>query len=160
METDGGYDRGSGSPERHAQVIRLRPLHVLIVSGDHRFRAVIEMLVARRGCSVLSLSAPDSVARTVVDERVDVLLVDGPAALSEIAHDIAHCDASLPPVGVVLVAERDEQASSGFCSLTKWGPFDELFAAVLDADRARSHPPGTDRASEGGPREVRGRELG
>lgn len=160
METDGDYDDRSGSPEQDAQVIRLRPLRVLIVSLDHRFRAVIEMLIARRGCSVFSLSTPDSVTRTVVDERVDVVLVDGAPALREVAHGIARSDASLPPVGVVLVTERDQPTPPGWRALAKWDPFEELFDAVLDADRARSLPPSTDRASATGPREVPGRELG
>jgi hypothetical protein len=159
METDGGYDRGSGSPEQRAQVIRLRPLRVLIVSVDHRFRAVIEMLIARRGCSVFSLSAPDCVARTVIDERVDVVLVDGAGALREVAQDIARSDASLPPVGVVLVTEREEPSPPGWRSLAKWGPFDELFDLVLEADRARSPAPGTDRASASGPHEVPARDT-
>lgn len=160
MEIDGGCDHGSDARERDAQVIRLRPLRVLIVSCDHRFRAVIEMLIARRGCSVISVSAPDSVARTVIDERVDVVLVDGAAALREVAQDIAQSNASRPPVGVVLVAERDEANPSGLRPLAKWGTFEELFTAVLEADRARSRPPSTDGASAGGPRELRGRELG
>jgi hypothetical protein len=160
METNGGYENGSPPREQHAQVIRLRPLRVLIVSLDHRFRAVIEMLIARRGCSVFSLSAPDSVTRSVVDERVDVVLVDGGHALREVARGIARSDASLPPVGVVLVTERDEPTPPGWRSLAKWGPFEELFDAVLDADRARSLPPSTDRASASGPREVPTRELG
>jgi len=160
METDGGHDHESPPREQDAQVIRLRPLRVLIVSGDHRFRAVIEMLIARRGCSVFSLGTSLAVAETVVDERVDVLLVDGAAALREVAQEIAQCDASRPPVGVVLVAASDEPNVSGFRSLAKWGPFDELFAAVLDADRARARPLGTDLPGAGGPHEVRGRELG
>jgi hypothetical protein len=158
METDGGYERGSDLREKDAEVIRLRPLCVLIVSADHRFRAVIEMLIARRGCSALSSSTPQAVAETVIDQRVDVVLVDGVAALREVAQSIAGCDACSPPVGVVLVGDRDEPPPAGLHSLAKWGDFEELFAAAVDADRARARPPGLARA--GGPSEIRAVELG
>jgi DNA-binding NtrC family response regulator len=160
MEIEAGHDRRSAPRETGAKVIRLRPLRVLIVSGDHRFRAVIEMLMARRGCSASSTSPSDSIARTVLDERVDVALVDGVAALREVAEAIAQGDPSLPTVGVVVVAERNDPAPAGLRTLAKWGAFDELFAAVIEAERARSRPRSTDAQSASGPRELREHELG
>jgi DNA-binding response OmpR family regulator len=159
MENDGGYDRESAARDGDAQVIRLRPLRVLVVSADHRFRAVIEMLMTRRGCSAFSCSAPESVAQKVIADRADVVLVDGVATLREVAQVIAQTDASLPPVGVVVVAERDEPVPAGLRALAKWGDFEELYAAAVEADRARARPAGQ-RASAGGLREARGHELG
>jgi CheY-like chemotaxis protein len=160
MESDGGYDRESSALQTGAQVVRLRPLRVLIVSADHRFRAVIVMLMARRGCSAFSCSAPDSVAQRVIADRADVVLIDGVETLREVAEEIAQTDASLPPVGVVLVAERDEPVPAGLRALTKWGEFEELYAAAVEADRARARPAGAGRPSAGGLREARGHELG
>lgn len=137
METDGELDRGRQPLQGGAEVIRLRPLRVLIVSSDHRFRAVIAMLITRRGCSAFSVSAAEHVAEMLVRERVDVALVDGIALLREL---VAQSDATAPPVGIVLVGERAEPALAGMLSLAKWGTFEELFAAIVDADRARSRP--------------------
>jgi hypothetical protein len=160
MESDGGNDRESGALQKGAQVIRLRPLRVLIASADHRFRAVIVMLMTRRGCSAFSCSAPDSVAQRVIADRADVVLIDGVATLRDVAQEIAQTDASLPPVGVVLVAERDEPVPAGLRALAKWGEFEQLYAAAVEADRARARPAGTLRPSAGGLHEARGHELG
>jgi hypothetical protein len=160
MENDGGYDRESGALQEGAEVVRLRPLRVLVVSADHRFRAVIVMLMARRGCSAFSCSASDSVAQRVIADRADVALIDGVETLREVAQEIAQTDASLPPVGVVLVAEREEPVPAGLPALAKWGEFEELYAAAVEADRARARPAGVERPSAGGLREARGHELG
>jgi hypothetical protein len=132
--------RHEGQLEQAAEVIRLHPLRVLIVSPDHRYRAVVEMLLERRDCRPFGLGACADVAATIARERVDVVLVDGEALLREVAHDVALSDAICPPVGVVLVGDADAPSPAGLRKLPKWGEFDELFAAIGDADRARSRP--------------------
>lgn len=162
METDAGNAGNarecSPHAEEGAEVIRLHPLSVLVVSSDHRFRAVMEMLVARRGCSAHSSSATQAVAQTVGERRIDVLIVDGVAALYEVAREIAEGDASLPPVGVVLVSERGEPVPAGLRSLAKWGDFEQLFAAIVEADRART--PRADAARASRPGGIRAVERG
>lgn len=157
MEIDGA-NSGAGDQREPAEVVRLRPLSVLIVSGDHRFRAVMEMLLARRGCSASSVSATQSICDLLADRRVDVVLVDGLSALRELSREISEDDARSLPVGVVMVCEPQEPIPTGLRWLTKWGDFDELYAAVFDADRARTRPPSSAQAT--GPREICSREPG
>jgi hypothetical protein len=141
MDWDGLERRHEGAREEQAEVIRLHPLRVLIVSGDHRYRAVIELLLERRDCRPFGLGSSTDVASTIAGERVDVVLVDGEPLLREVAHDVALSDAVCPPVGVVLVDDADAPAPAGLSRLAKWGEFDELFAAIAEADRARARRP-------------------
>jgi hypothetical protein len=141
MDWDDVEMPGEAALERAAEVIRLHPLRVLIVSPDHRYRAVIEMLLERRDCCSFGLSSADDVAATIARERVDVALVDGETLLREVAHDVALSEAACLPVGVVLVDDADAPPPADLLALTKWGDFNELFAAIGDADRARTRPP-------------------
>jgi hypothetical protein len=140
MERDGGETVTPGTRDAHADVIRLRPLSVLIVSPDRRFRSVVEMLLARRECTSYGVASAEGVAETIARERVDVALVEGMRLLRELAAGVAQSAAVAPPVGVVLVADSVEHGLSGPLALAKWSSFDELFAAILEADRARARP--------------------
>jgi hypothetical protein len=140
MELDGGETVTQGAHEAQADVVRLRPLSVLIVSPDRRFRSVVEMLLARRECTSYGVASAEGVAETIARERVDVALVEGMRLLRELAADVAQSAAVAPPVGVVLVADAVEPGLSGPLALAKWSSFDELFAAVVEADRARARP--------------------
>ncbi len=130
----------AGALDAQAQVIRLRPLNVLIVSPDRRFRSVVEMLLTRRECSSYGIASAEGVAETIARERVDVALVEGMRLLREVAGAVAQSAAVAPPVGVVLVADAVEPGLSGPLALAKWSSFDELFAAIVEADRARARP--------------------
>jgi hypothetical protein len=141
MDWDDAETQREGELEQAAaEVIRLHPLRVLIVSPDHRYRAVVEMLLERRDCRPFGLGTCTDIAATIARERVDVVLVDGEPLLREVANDVALSDAICPPVGVVLVGDAEAPSPAGLCKLPKWGEFDELFAAIGDADRARSRP--------------------
>lgn len=140
MDWDDLETRCEGGLEQAAEVIRLHPLRVLIVSPDHRYRAVVEMLLERRDCCPFGLGSCTDVATTIARERIDVVLVEGEALLREVAHDVALSDAICPPVGVVLVDEAHAPSPPGLRALVKWGDFDELLGAIGDADRARSRP--------------------
>lgn len=140
MERDGGESVTSGARDADADVIRLRPLNVLIVSPDRRFRSVVEMLLTRRECTSYGIATAEGVADTIARERVDVALVEGMRLLREVAAGVAQSAAVAPPVGVVLVADTVEPGLSGPLALAKWSSFDELFAAIVEADRARARP--------------------
>jgi hypothetical protein len=158
MERDAGESEMQDARDADADVLRLRPLNVLIVSPDRRFRSVMEMLLARRECSSYGVGSADGVAETIARERVDVALVEGLRLLREVASGVAQSAAVAPPVGVVLVAESVEPGLSGPLALAKWSSFDELFAAIVEADRARARQPA---ASHGtGLRVAGARELG
>jgi hypothetical protein len=137
MESDGEMelerDRLDG-----ATVVRLRPLRVLIVSGDHRFRAVTAMLATRRGCTVLSLTGALRVGALLASARVDVALVDGLPLLHEVACEVGRVAPLATPLGVVLATEGEEPVPDGLVAVAKWSPFDGVYAAIVEADRRRA----------------------
>lgn len=147
------FDRGNRSEldaTGGAAVVRLRPLKVLIVSADHRFRAVTAMLLVRRGCSVLNLGTAERVGDLLAGGHIDVVLVDGSVLLREVAREVARAIPPMAPVGVVLAVERDEQAPPEHVAVAKWSPFEEMFEAILRADRRRTRPRIFDRGTRPG----------
>ncbi len=150
MDLDGVDARDPQAREDGAQVIRLRPLRVLVASRDHRFRAVTSMLLSRRGCTPFSAGDVTDTAATIARERIDVALVDGLELLREIARDVALGEARTPAVGVVVVGDGAPAVTAGIPTLAKWDDFDRLFAAIVRADRARARARATDGAAVDG----------
>lgn len=114
-----------------------RPLRVLLIAQDHRFRTVAAALLSRRGLAVSTSANADRVVEVVARERADVVVVDVGEELTSAARIAATVGALEPPVGVVLVDGEAENGLSNMPVLAKWGPFDELFAAIEQADRER-----------------------
>jgi hypothetical protein len=117
-----------------AQVIRLRPLRVLVVSAEEAFRAASAMLIGRRDCTVFSLSNAYGAAELIAHERLDVAVVDGAEQLRAIAAELAQ---AVPPVAVVLVGDAEDVGLPGGPLLARWTRFEELFDAIERADRGR-----------------------
>jgi CheY-like chemotaxis protein len=113
---------------------RLHPLHVLVVSPDLRFRIVMSLLLARRNCSVTTTADEDRLGDHTLRERVDVVVLD--TGRPAVAMTIAKVRALTRPMGMVLVSGEDGSQPPGI--LAKWGPFDELFAAIEGANAQRS----------------------
>jgi DNA-binding NtrC family response regulator len=134
----GWDDTGQDGEGEGARIIRLRPLRVLVVSADEPFRAVTAMLLSRRGCRTFSLTAPYAAAELVARERIDVVVVDGDERRLALADELAVSADVVPPVGIVPVGGVDQTALADEQALEKWTPFEDLFAAVLRADRARA----------------------
>ena len=113
---------------RSGEVARLRPLRVLVLSPDHEFRSVMSLLLARRNCSVTTTGNAGRVPEIVLRESPDVAVIDAsePAA----AATFASVEALGPPLGVVVVEGSAESSPPGQSRLPKWGPFDDLIAAV------------------------------
>jgi|GEM_PF-5099641 len=120
-----------------AQVIRLHPIRVLVVSEDEPFRAVNAMLVARRGCRVFSLTGVYAAAELIARERIDVVVVDGPDRARSLIGELELTADLAPPVGLVCAGNSGESTPSGEPVLEKWAPFEDLFDAIVRADRAR-----------------------
>src|SRR5690242_6645597 len=135
----GWHETVQDDEEKGARIIRLRPLRALVVSADEPFRAVTTMLLARRGCRAFSLTAAYAAAELVARERIDVVVVDGHGRRAALAEELAVIAGVVPPVGIVLVGDAGERAPTGEQALAKWARFDELFAAIVRADRARGH---------------------
>lgn len=142
-----------------AKVIRLRPLRVLVVSDDDPFRAVNAMLISRRGCRVFSLSGAYAAAELIARERIDVVVVDGLARRHALADELSVTAGLAPAVGVVCVGEAGEDATAEPAVLEKWGPFEDLFAAIVEADRERARSRSANATGMPGPSPARAHGL-
>jgi hypothetical protein len=132
---DAGERRTAGEGARAgAEVIRLWPLRVLVISAHEPFRAASAMLIGRRGCVVFSLSDCGGAAELVVRERIDVVLVDGAGQARALAEELT---GAVPPVATVAVDDAEDAGAAGAPTLARWSPFEELFDALVRADRGR-----------------------
>ncbi len=145
-------------PETGADVVRLWPIRVLVISPDRYYRAAAAMLLGRRGCPALSASSEQEALELAGRECVDVVVLERPATQERRSWDVpvhslaasiglamARQGARVAPVGVVVVSDAPAGAGRRGSSphsfeLDKWGPFEELFHAVARADRARTLP--------------------
>jgi uncharacterized protein len=114
---------------------RIQPLRVVVVSADRHFGTVMSLLLARRNCSVITTANASRVAELVARESAEVVLIDsdheaGAAAVATV-HRLAR------PVGVVLVADEARTPVDAPPVLPKWGPFEDLLAAIEEADTHR-----------------------
>ncbi len=133
----GAHARAGAGSGAGANVVRLRPLRVLVVSGDRRFRAVSAMLLARRGCSAVQLAAAERTGALLAGGHVDVAIVDGMAQLRDFAEQLMNV-APLPvPLGLVVAFDRGERVPHELVSVDKWASFEDVFAAIERADRRR-----------------------
>jgi hypothetical protein len=146
------------APQEGAEVVRLWPISVLVVSPDHCFRSTVSMLIGRRDRPALTAAGEQEAIELASRERIDVIVIERPrtearraweTSLQSLASSIglamARHGARVAPVGVVVVSEETPGAaarpgSPESLELDKWAPFDDLFAAIVRADRARRLP--------------------
>jgi uncharacterized protein len=122
------------------QLVRLRPLRVLVASPDRHFHTVMSLLLGRHNCAVTVTANMGRVGELVDRERIEVVVIDTAHPLA--AATVATVEELGRPIGVVLIADEAgaEEASSwsaGRPVLAKWGPFEELVAAIERADQRR-----------------------
>ncbi len=141
-----------------AEVVRLWPIRVLVLSQDRYYRAAAAMLLGRRGCPAVTAENEQEAIELAGRECIDVLVLERPDAEERRGWDVpvqrlaaavglamARQGARVAPVGVVTVSEAPagigRRGSSPLSfELEKWGPFEELFGAIARADRARRLP--------------------
>ena len=139
-------------------VVRLLPVVVLVLSADRPFRAAATMLLTRRGCSVLSAASEREALARAEEQPLDVLVIDlapAPGGLYERAEAVARridateagCGRRVADIGAVVVGDAGQlgeaiEAGAGSARpvLDKWGPFERLYQAICDRDRARRLP--------------------
>jgi uncharacterized membrane protein (UPF0127 family) len=119
-------------------------MRVFLVGNDRRFRSVTSALLTRRGCTVTLDERMDCATVRASRERPEVVVIDvdtSPAAVAQEAGEFLMLE---PPVGVVLVGDKRSVSATTMPVLAKWGPFDELYGAIMTArpDRDRRRPNG------------------
>ena len=118
------------------QVSRIRPLRILIISPDGRFRTVMSLLLARRNCSVTTTANAARLGELLAREGSEVVVFDTDGASTE-AQPASALDVLARPIGVVFVSDYATASISHLPTIAKWGPFDELMAAI---EHAGEHP--------------------
>ncbi|MEA2334752.1 MAG: uncharacterized protein QOG40_1242 [Solirubrobacteraceae bacterium] len=119
------------------QVARLRPMRILISSADPRFRNVMSLLLARRNCSVTTTANGARLGELIARERSDVVVFDTNGSPRD-AQLASALDTIARPIGVVFVADDATPGIPHAATIAKWGPFDELMAAIEHADEHRA----------------------
>ena len=112
-------------------------MRLLLAARDRRFRSVASVLFQRRGCLVTTTADPRRATELVVRDGVDVVVLDAGSSLTAAAQTVAAIEALVPPVGVVLVADDAQGGLDHLRVLAKWGPFEQIAAAVDAAGRTR-----------------------
>jgi uncharacterized membrane protein (UPF0127 family) len=119
-----------------------RPMHVMVMSTDRRFREVVSLLLARRGCTV-SVGGGSPISSERIDsEHPEVVVIDAGRSLATAARVAAAVESLNRPVGIVIVDDHPEPTLPRLPTLPKWGSFEDLFAAVQQAHARRLHRPG------------------
>jgi uncharacterized membrane protein (UPF0127 family)/CheY-like chemotaxis protein len=123
------------SLKQSREFARLQPIRVLVISRDRYFRSVTSMLLSHRGCSVTATAHAGRVTELIERDGADVIVIDAGHA-TDAARSAAEAAAVARSVGIVVVDDSpsDSQAPP---VIAKWGPFEELFAAIEAADE---HP--------------------
>ncbi len=128
---------GSESATR-GEVARIRPLSVLVVSPDRRFRSVTSVLIARRGCAVTTTENASRLTELADRIAADVVVVDVDNGSRAAERARARVRGYERPLGLVLVDDEPiDAAGVDSPPLSKWGPFDRLYAAIEAADVRR-----------------------
>jgi hypothetical protein len=134
---------GAGAPQA-ADGTQIQPRRVLVISPDHHFRSVMSLLLGRHNCSVTTTANAGRATDVILRQRPDVAVIDASesADLATIA-TVATVQA-LAPLGVVLVGDPGGEGERGLPVIAKWGPFDDLLAAIVAVDLRRPRGQGTD----------------
>jgi uncharacterized membrane protein (UPF0127 family) len=120
------------------ELARLQPLRVLVISSDRHFRTMTSLLLARRNCSVTTTANTGRVTQLIARESTDVVVIDASQlAPAVVKSTVATVKALSRPVGALVVAEEVRPAASDVSALAKWGPFEDLVAAIERTDERR-----------------------
>jgi hypothetical protein len=118
----------TAKPDGPASAERMR---VLVISRDRHFRSVTSTLLAHRGCVVDTTAKTSGIDEVIKSDGADVIVIEA-GRLRAPAQTVAATAALARPVGIVVVDEAPADAQRPPV-LAKWGPFEELFAAIEEA---------------------------
>jgi DNA-binding NtrC family response regulator len=117
----------------------LAPMRVAVVSPDRHYRAAMSLLLARRNCLVTVIANPAGLGESLAVQVCDVVVLDASAGGSTAS--LAALRALPPRLGVVVVSDGSAALGEVLAgTLAKWGPFDELMAAIERERSLRADP--------------------
>ncbi len=110
-------------------VFQIRRIRVLLASDDVRYAGVAHFLLTRRGLRVELISTGDVIPETCLKDA-DVLVIDVSGAPDEIAASVSAVEEQHPALGIVVVAEEEDESLARHPQLSKWTALDELAGEI------------------------------
>ena len=124
------------SAQRGSGALRLAPLRVAVISPDHHYRAAMSLLLGRRKCSVTASVSAVGLSESLAVEVCDVVVLD--ASADGAAASVGALEALSRRVGIVVVSDGSAALGERLMeTMAKWGPFDDLLAAIERANESR-----------------------
>jgi len=124
---------GFAGSQSLAPVIRLRPIRTLVVSLDGAYRARARTVLSALGpvaFAAPSLAEPAEVARRLLEERADVVVLDATGCEPEARAVIGRLAEVAPRTGVVVFCQHCTERARELGALPKWGWTQDLRAGV------------------------------
>jgi uncharacterized membrane protein (UPF0127 family) len=104
-----------------------RPIRVLLATGDDEFLRLAEFLLTRNGFAVETTKKIANAVDLVWRQRLDAVVLDASASLSEAARTAAAIEALHPQVGVVIVCDDERpKPTTGLPIKEKWEALETL----------------------------------
>ena len=135
-------DRGRSSWSGDAQEARGR---ILVASRDPRFVKLARFLLEGRDLAVQELAAPERLPEVIVEPDVDLVVVDGGAAVADALRTANAARVERPDVPIAVVADSGGRSPAGIRVFDRWNETEELLGDIerLLAERFAPAPTGT-----------------
>ena len=135
-------DRGKSPWADDAQEARA---HILVASRDPRFVKLARFLLEGRDLDVQELTTPERLPEAVVEPEVDLVVVDGGAAVADALKTANATRVQRPDVPIAIVADSGGRSPAGLRVFDRWNETEELLLDIerLLAERFAPAPTGT-----------------
>ena len=136
-------DRGSSSWADATQEPRA---HVLVASRDPRFVKLARFLLEGRDLEVEELTAPERLPEVVPEPDIDLVVLDGGAAVADALKTANAARVQRPDLPLVVAADAGGRSPVGLRVFDRWNETEELLLDIerLLAERLAVAPTGTD----------------
>jgi uncharacterized membrane protein (UPF0127 family)/CheY-like chemotaxis protein len=119
--------------------------HILVASRDPRFVKLARFLLEGRDLDVQELTTPERLPEAVVEPEVDLVVVDGGAAVADALKTANATRVQRPDVPIAIVADSGGRSPAGLRVFDRWNETEELLLDIerLLAERFAPAPTGT-----------------
>jgi CheY-like chemotaxis protein len=119
---------------------------VLVASRDPRFVKLARFLLEGRDLAVQELAAPEQLPEAVVEPDIDLVVLDGGAAVADALRTANAARVRRPDLPVAIAADAGGRSPTGFRVFDRWNETEELLQDIerLLAERLAVAPTGTD----------------
>jgi uncharacterized membrane protein (UPF0127 family)/CheY-like chemotaxis protein len=120
--------------------------HVLVASRDPRFVKLARFLLEGRELEVQELNAPERLPEVVLEPDIDLVLLDGGAAVADALKTANAARVQRPELPLVVAADAGGRSPAGLRVFDRWNETEELLLDIerMLAERLAIAPTGTD----------------